>query len=117
MQMTLDLSEELATRLAPHEDKISTILEAGLREVSTPSEDGFKGLAEVLEKLAALPTAEEVLALRPSKALEQRARELLEKNRNGGLSLEEEREWSRYEYLEHLVRMAKAKARLKLRNG
>ena len=44
-------------------------------------------------------------------------RALLEKNRAEGLSDDEEREWERYEYLEHLVRMAKAKAKLKLRGA
>ena len=39
---------------------------------------------------------------------------LLEKNRTTGLTADEEEEWRRYQYLEHLVRLAKAKAALKL---
>jgi hypothetical protein len=39
--------------------------------------------------------------------------ELLEKNREEGLTPAEEQEWQQYEYLEHLVRMAKARALLK----
>jgi len=35
---------------------------------------------------------------------------LLEKNREEGLTAEENAEWEQYMYLEHLVRMAKAKA-------
>jgi hypothetical protein len=35
---------------------------------------------------------------------------LLAKNRTGDLSAEETREWERYEYLEHLVRLAKGRA-------
>ncbi len=50
-------------------------------------------------------------------SLEERVQNLLEKNRAEGLSADEEREWERYEYLEHLVRMAKAKAKLKLRGA
>ncbi len=86
----------------------------GLREVNASSQAGFKGLAEVLELLASLPAPEDVLALRPAPVLEERVKNLLEKNRAEGLSDDEEREWERYEYLEHLVRMAKAKAKLKL---
>ncbi len=56
---------------------------------------------------------EEVLNLRPSKSLQTRVQTLLEKNRAEGLTPEEEQEWQQYEYLEHLVRMAKAKALLK----
>jgi hypothetical protein len=40
--------------------------------------------------------------------------ELLETNRTVGLSAEEEAGWEQYQYLEHLVRMAKATAHLKL---
>ncbi len=117
MALTLDLTDDLAARLAPHEHQIPRILEAGLREVNAASQAGFKGLAGVLEALAGLPTPEEVLALRPAPALEERARDLLEKNRTEGLSPDEQREWERYEYLEHLVRMAKAKAKLRLREA
>ena len=64
----------------------------------------------MLETLARLPTPEEVLALRPTATLQNRIEELLDKNRDGGLSDEEQREWEHYEYIEHLVRMAKARA-------
>jgi hypothetical protein len=69
---------------------------------------------DVLHLLARGPTPEEIIALRPSPALQARILELLEKNRNQGLTPEEEEEWQQVEYLEHLVRMAKAKAHLKL---
>ena len=82
----------------------------GLREVNAASQAGFTGLAEVLEVLASLPEPEEVLALRPAPALEERVQGLLAKNRAEGLNEDEEREWERYEYLEHLVRMAKGKS-------
>ena len=39
--------------------------------------------------------------------LQSRVEELLEKNRGCGLSDDEQREWDSYEYVEHLVRMAK----------
>jgi hypothetical protein len=39
---------------------------------------------------------------------------LLEKNRADKLNSEEEEEWENYQFLEHLVRMAKANASLKL---
>ena len=110
MVLTLDLSEDLAARLRRHGEAIPRILELGLREVNAAGQPGFKGTAEVLEILATLPTPQEVLALRPSPSLQERIDTLLEKNRATGLSPDEEREWERYEYLEHLVRIAKAKA-------
>ena len=71
--------------------------------------------AEVLEFLATLPTPEEIIALRPSEALQAQISNLLEKNRTQGLTPAEEQIWEQYQCLEHLIRMAKAKAHLKLK--
>lgn len=59
----------------------------------------------------------EVLALRPSPALQERLSTLLDKLRNGGLSVDEERDWQKYQYIEHLVRIAKAKAAFHLKSS
>ncbi len=67
-----------------------------------------------MEILAGLPTPEEVLTLRPSALMQARIELLLEKNRTKGLTEAEEQEWEKYQYLEHLVRLAKAKAHLRL---
>jgi hypothetical protein len=114
MQVTLDIPEELATRLNSLGDKIPQILELGLRELNTSSPTGFSGIASVLEFLAQLPTPEEIILLRPSVALQAEINQLLEKNRSSSLTPEEERIWQQYEYLENLVRKAKLKALLKL---
>ena len=109
MDLTLTVPDELAIRLRAVEDRLPEILELGLREwLST--EPGYAGLGDVLEALARLPSPEEVLALRPATSLQVRIEELLSKDRSGGLSAEEQREWERYEYIEHLVRLAKARA-------
>ena len=78
-------------------------------------EPGFRGLRGVLETLATLPAPEEVLALRPAPAVQSRLDELMAKSRDGGLSPAEEREWEQYQFVEHLVRLAKARAAAKLR--
>ena len=74
----------------------------------------FAGLSDVLEILAHLPSPSEVLALRPSPALQERIDALLAKNRNGGLNETDCLDWQKYQYVEHLVRIAKAEARTKL---
>jgi hypothetical protein len=114
MEITLTVSEELATQLHPLRDQLPRILEFGLREWQAAAQIGFKGASEVLETLAALPTPEEILALRPSADLQARISALLEKNSDAGLTPHEEQEWEQYQYLEHLVRLAKAKACAKL---
>ncbi|WP_437729774.1 hypothetical protein [Sorangium sp. So ce1335] len=113
--ITLDLPDELADRLRSHADRLPKILELALRELDAASVTSFSGASDILEFLASLPTPEEVLALRPSPQLQARTSELLEKNRSVGLSPAEDEEWQRYQAVEHLVRLAKAKAALKLR--
>lgn len=112
--ITLEIPEELAAQLRPLEGQLPRIIELGLREYQATNQLGFEGAAEVLEFLASLPTAEAILALRPSETLQTRISELLEKNREVELSPVELEEWEQFQYLEHLVRLAKAKAHLKL---
>ena len=115
MQITLDLPDDFAAQLGSLEDKLPQILQLGLRELNASAQVGFTGAAEVLEFLAALPTPEEIIALRPSATLQTQIETLLEKNRTQGLTPEEEQTWQQYQYLEHLVRVAKAQALLKLK--
>jgi hypothetical protein len=110
--MTVTLPDDLAERLRPLADQLPLILEMGLREVAAEEVAGFSGSSDVLEFLVRLPSPQEVLALQPSPELEARVRDLLTKNRTDGLDEDEEREWDRYQYLEHLVRVAKANALL-----
>ena len=90
------------------------ILELGLRELNASGQGGFDGAAEVLELLAALPGPEEIMNLRPSRRLADRVAQLIERSRAGAMTPADEEEWERYEYLEHLVRVAKAAAQMKL---
>jgi hypothetical protein len=109
MEWALTIPDELATRLRPVGERLPQILELGLRELHA-APGTFAGLADVLEALAGLPSPQEVLALRPSPALEERVDTLLGKNRQSGLSDAERLEWQQFQYVEHLVRIAKAQA-------
>lgn len=112
--ITLSLPDELASQVRAQQDQIPRILELGLRELNAGARPGFEGAADVLEFLAALPPPEEILNLRPSARMAARVTEMLEKSRRGEMTPLDEADWERYEYLEHLVRMAKAAAQLKL---
>ena len=112
--ITLGLPDDLASQIRAQQQQLHRILELGLRELNAGGQSGFDGAADVLELLAALPTPEEILSLRPSARLSARVAELIEKSRAGGMRPLDEEEWERYEYLERLVRMAKAAAQLKL---
>jgi hypothetical protein len=115
MPVTLTIADDLARELKPYEDKIAEILTLGMREWQARGESGYAGLSSVLETLAALPEPAEVLALRPARQFEQRLEALLEKHRTAGFSSSDQREWDQYEYVEHLVRLAKINAARKLK--
>lgn len=114
MEITVDIPDELALRLNPLKDELPQILILGLREVQANPGTGFSGLTQVLEFMASLPSPQEILALRLSESLQAEIDTLLEKNRTEGLTAIEERLWQQYEFIEHLVRIAKAQALLKL---
>ncbi|MGL4551684.1 MAG: hypothetical protein ACRC33_10885 [Gemmataceae bacterium] len=115
MEITLTLPDDLAAKLRPVQDRLPELIELGLREIRSGGQDGFAGLAAVLEKLASLPTPQEILALRPSPELQERIEALLERSHRGELSAGEREEWERYRFAEHLVRLAKARAAVQLK--
>lgn len=115
MPITIQVPDELAGRLKQRVTDIPRVLELGLRELDAQAQLEFDGAADVLEFLAGLPSPEEVLALRPSATLEDRIRAHLSHSRSENPTPVEEEEWEQIEYLEHLVRLAKARALIKLR--
>lgn len=72
---------------------------------------------EIIDFIAAGTTPEAVVSFRPSSEAELRVSELLQRERDGQLSPEEKAELDHFEELEHILRMAKAKARLILTRG
>jgi hypothetical protein len=112
--ITLSLPDDLASQIRARQQRLPEILELGLRELNAGGRSGFDGAADVLELLAGLPAPEEILNLRPSARLSARVSDLIVKSRAGEMTPLDEEEWEKYEYLEHLVRMAKAAAQLKL---
>jgi len=117
MFATLTIPDHLARRLEPYESQLVEIVEIGLREVCSRGQPGYSSVNEILEMLAELPAPRDVLALRPSELLQNRLDELSEKNSRSGFTEAERHEWERYEYAEHLVRMAKIHAATKLRGS
>ncbi|MFM2431367.1 MAG: hypothetical protein RLZZ511_2580 [Cyanobacteriota bacterium] len=114
MQITLNIPEEVVTQLGALEQALPQALQIVLQELVARPQEGFNGFAEVLEFLANLPTPAEILALRPSPALQTQIDQLSTKYQNQSLAPEEAQLWKQYEYLEQVIRIAKAKAYLKL---
>lgn len=69
---------------------------------------------EIVDFIASGTTPESVVAFRPTKDAIQRVEDLIAKSRDGVISLEERAELNDYLQLEHLLILAKARARQKL---
>lgn len=70
-----------------------------------------KAYEEVIDFIAAGTTPQNVIAFRPSAAAQARIEDLLAREKDGELSPAEKSELDHYLQLEHLMRLAKARAR------
>ena len=73
--------------------------------------NSVKAYEEVVDFIAAGTTPQNVIAFRPSDAAQERLEELISREKEGSLSTEEKFELDHYLQLEHLMRLAKARAR------
>ena len=66
---------------------------------------------EVIDFIAAGSSPSKVVAFRPSEAVKSRVTELLAREKTGGLTPDETSELEHYLQLEHIMRLAKARAK------
>ena len=71
---------------------------------------------EIVEFIAAGTTPSSVIAFRPSEAVKERVADLIDREKTEGLTPDETAELNHYMQLEHLMRLAKARARKHLVN-
>ena len=112
VQITISVPDDLAQRLQVYQERLPELLERGLRDVLAERAGATHDEQAIITTLVSRPTPEQVLALRPSPALQQRASDLLARSKAGQLPREDERELDRLLLPEHLVRLAKARAAL-----
>ena len=72
---------------------------------------------EIIDYIAAGTTSEGVAHFRPSPEAQERVAALIEREKEQGLSEDEKAELDHFMELEHILRMAKAKARQILARG
>jgi hypothetical protein len=65
---------------------------------------------EIIDFIASGTSPEKVIAFRPSESLQSRVSDLLFRNQNESLNSEEKSELESYMLLEHIMRLAKARA-------
>jgi len=110
IELTIQVPDELGQELLQVRDRLPEVLARGLQELRPQRLDGYGDEQRVIEVLARQPTPEEILALRPAPALQARAGDLLQRSKDHGLTVAERAELDRSLVLEHLVRIAKARA-------
>ena len=69
---------------------------------------------EILDFLASTPTPEQIIAFKPSAALQSRLRDLLDDNQRGILNAEGQAELDDFSRMNHFMSMLKIRARKRL---
>ncbi len=69
---------------------------------------------EIVDFITSIPKNEQILAFKPSSASQIRLEELLEKKQINKLTEDENREIEQFLLIEHLMRVAKARARKRM---
>jgi hypothetical protein len=77
----------------------------------------MKAYEEIVEFIASGTTPSNVAAFRPSEEAKERIAELIQREKLGKTSPEEESELNHYLQLEHLMRLAKARAHQHIAHG
>jgi len=113
MQVTIEIPDKLARELESARGRLAEIIQLGLKELNwVEHEIENCALAEeMVSFLARRPTPEEIVAFRPSEAAIARGRELLEKNRDNSLTLDERRELESMARLNRFFMELKARVR------
>jgi hypothetical protein len=74
----------------------------------------MKAYEEIVDWIAAGPSVSQVANFQASSAVKDRVANLIHKEKTAGLLPEEKSELDHYEQLEHIMRLAKARARHRL---
>lgn len=81
------------------------------------SQSAAPSYLEIIDFIAAGTTPQAVIDFRPSAEAQQRVAELIGREKEDGLSPDEKSELDHFMDLEHILRMAKARARQILTSG
>jgi len=116
--ITLEVPDELAAQIAALRGRLPDLLAQVLKSESSGTKPQVNGTQqssplyrEIVDFLASDPSPEQVVAFRISAAAQERLEDLLEKNREEGLTLVETAELDAYLQARDLMILLKADAR------
>jgi hypothetical protein len=127
-QLTIEIPDELAQRLAPFQNQLSEIfarlINASLHDEATSNNDLSTNSSsvsptylEVIDFLVNRPTSEQIANFKVSERSQTRLQELLQKNRDITLIPSEIAELNLYEQLDALMTMLKVRAFAAIRSN
>jgi hypothetical protein len=106
-QITIEIPDALAQRLVSIQDRLPEVIARWLDEPPPPSNEVYR---YVLAFLAKNPSPQDILDFRLTPVMQERASDLLEKNRLGELTAVESSELDEYVHINDLVSLLKAQA-------
>ncbi|MGH9842245.1 MAG: hypothetical protein ACREEM_26135 [Blastocatellia bacterium] len=115
--ITLDVPDELAVRLNLVRDRLTDLISHALESWGpgqSAAELRLSGsypiVDEMIDFLANGPTPKQIIAHKASPALQVRLEDLLDKNREAGLTEEEKTEMEAFRQVNHVMILLKARA-------
>lgn len=116
--ITVEVPDHLATKIDAMRDRLPDLLSEALmlsasgNGTTTASSLRYAVLEEMIDFLCSSPTLEAIIAFKISARTQERLAELLDKNREEGLSEVENAELDAYEHVDYVMSLLKARARL-----
>jgi|SRR6266581_520067 hypothetical protein len=114
MQLTIEVPDDLVSKLEPEREHLDEILRLGLYRRWSSANSLWR---EIVSFVARGPKPEEIVEFHASETAQARMRELLDRNREGTLSEAEKTELDEMRHLDHLVTSIKAAAWQHLRKA
>jgi hypothetical protein len=103
-KITLEIPDDLGEKLSVIGDRLPEFLALSLEQPPLPA----KIYQYIVNFLASGPTPEEIREFRPTTEMIERLQTLLNRSKEGILTLNEEQELREYERIEHLIILLKA---------
>ena len=116
--ITVEVPDALAAKINAVRDRLPDLLSEAL--MLSGSDNGtssirsirYPVLEEMIDFLVSGPTPDKIIAYKVSTAAQERLAELLDKNREEGLSERENAELDAYEHVDYVMSLLKARVRL-----
>lgn len=119
--ITVDVPDHLATKIDAMRDRLPDLLSEALMlsasgNGTTTASLRYPVFEEMIDFLVSGPTPEQIVAYKVSPRAQERLADLLDKNREEGLSEVENAELDAYERVDYVMSSLKARARLAARS-